>query len=542
MDGAPRMVSALLEHLRPAPDEPGRPDPRGGAGPRRAGRFRRARPLLCARSVSGMGGAQRPDQQRRRSVVPNAEDRPGHRPRSAPAPAAHAAALAQRQPHQQAAVGASDLAFGGATRASSDRAQALARLARNWRAGAPLRRAGRRFDARTHGQRRRQPAVSPRLGYRSRLHGRLPGRQRRHPNHVLRDSVRCRRRHDHVGMVRASRADDRRRSVELHDVLDRWHRPDQRHGQHCLGRLPDRELRGLCRHRARRIVDLDHHLRRQRRQHHQPVHRQHKRQPAAARHSGGRVAVRIGHADPQHRRKALNALRRPARCGQHRPRAAKHRRARGAARPRRPRGVRPSFGRAIDQETAVNPRERDNVNLTLIALTCALLMVLPLVTTFDDLLTAWAMQMGADNPLQAIVPVEARMVVSLLGLAGVHAAASGSHLVVWDGTGSMHTLFISWNCIGWQSLILFGVSLMSGLRGGHSVESRVQVLCIGLAGTVLLNLIRVSLVALIAATVGIAPAILFHDYGGTILFVGFLFAFWAFAQRWILRAPASEVA
>jgi len=29
----------------------------------------------------------------------------------------------------------------------------------------------------------------------------------------------------------------------------------------------------------------------------------------------------------------------------------------------------------------------------------------------------------------------------------------------------MHVLFISWNCIGWQSLILFGVSLISGLRG-----------------------------------------------------------------------------
>src|SRR5437879_13652460 len=104
-------------------------------------------------------------------------------------------------------------------------------------------------------------------------------------------------------------------------------------------------------------------------------------------------------------------------------------------------------------------RQRDDVNLTLIALTCALLMVLPLVTTFDDLLTAWAMQMGADNPLQAIVPVEARMVVSLLGLAGVHAAASGSHLVVWDGTGSMHTFFISWNCLGWQRMNLFGVIL-----------------------------------------------------------------------------------
>ena len=186
--------------------------------------------------------------------------------------------------------------------------------------------------------------------------------------------------------------------------------------------------------------------------------------------------------------------------------------------------------------------ERDNVNLTLIAITCALLMVLPLVTTFDDLLTTWAMQLGANNPLQAIVPAESRMVVSILGLAGVHAAASGSHLVVWDASGSMHTLFISWNCIGWQSLVLFGISLASGLRGGHTTESRLQVVCIGFAGTMLLNLLRVATVALIAATVGVAPAVLFHDYGGTILFVGFLFAFWAFAQRWILSARASEMA
>jgi len=180
-------------------------------------------------------------------------------------------------------------------------------------------------------------------------------------------------------------------------------------------------------------------------------------------------------------------------------------------------------------------RDRGNVNLTLIAITCALLMVLPLVTTFNELLTAWALGLGANNPLQAIVPAESRMVVSLLSLLGVHAAASGSHLVVWDASGSMHTLFISWNCIGWQSLILFGVSMISGLRGGGGLESRAQVVLIGVAGTMLLNLMRVALVALIAATIGVAPAILFHDYGGTIMFVAFLFGFWALAQRWILR-------
>ncbi len=185
-------------------------------------------------------------------------------------------------------------------------------------------------------------------------------------------------------------------------------------------------------------------------------------------------------------------------------------------------------------------RDGGSVNLTLIALTCGLLMVLPLVTTFDDLLTTWAMSLGANNPLQQIVPVEARMVVSLLGLVGVHAAASGSHIVVWDGLGSMHTLFISWNCIGWQSLVLFGVSLLTGLRGAQSAESRIQVVCIGIAATMLLNLLRVSLVALIAATIGVTPAVLFHDYGGTIMFVAFLFAFWAFAQRWILPEAVGE--
>ena len=190
----------------------------------------------------------------------------------------------------------------------------------------------------------------------------------------------------------------------------------------------------------------------------------------------------------------------------------------------------------------MNTRDRDNLNLTLLAILCALLMLLPLVTTFDDFLTTWALQFGANNPLQAIVPVEARMVVGLLGLAGIHAAASGSHLVVWDGSGAMHTLFISWNCIGWQSLVLLGVSFMSGLRGHHPLEARVQVVVIGVAGTMLLNLLRVAVVAGIAATVGVTPAVLFHDYGGTILVVAFLFGFWIFAQRWILGPdPSAEV-
>src|SRR5438093_9297667 len=98
-------------------------------------------------------------------------------------------------------------------------------------------------------------------------------------------------------------------------------------------------------------------------------------------------------------------------------------------------------------------------------------------------------------------------------------------MVVWDGSGSRHTLFISWNCMGWQSLSLFGGSLISGLRGGHGLEMRVQVILIGVAGTMLLNLVRVALVALIAATVGVGPAIFLHDYRLPVLFIVYLVAF-----------------
>jgi len=145
-----------------------------------------------------------------------------------------------------------------------------------------------------------------------------------------------------------------------------------------------------------------------------------------------------------------------------------------------------------------------------------------------------------NNPLQAIVPVESRMVVGLLSAVGIKAAASGSHMVVWDGSGSMHVLLISWNCIGWQSLVLLGVSFVSGLRGHQPLEARVQVVIIGVAGTMLLNLLRVAAVAALAATWGQTTAVLFHDYGGTLLVVGWLFAFWMFVQRWILPADPSD--
>ena len=187
----------------------------------------------------------------------------------------------------------------------------------------------------------------------------------------------------------------------------------------------------------------------------------------------------------------------------------------------------------------------DNLpQMSVLAGLCLILIALPFVTTYNDLLTSWAMQLGVAQPLQSVSPVEARMVVALLQALGIHAAAAGSSLVVAGAGGQTTTLFISWNCIGWQSLVLLGGSLAVGLRGSHSTEARIQVFLIGLFGTILVNLVRVALVCMLAAVAGRTPALIFHDYGGTLMTVAWLFAFWMIAQRWILddSQPSAEQA
>jgi exosortase/archaeosortase family protein len=177
----------------------------------------------------------------------------------------------------------------------------------------------------------------------------------------------------------------------------------------------------------------------------------------------------------------------------------------------------------------------------LLALTAVALMVLPFVSTFDDLLTVIGMRLGIAAPLQSIVPAEVHVTVFMLGLLGIHAGAAGNQLVVWNSSGAPQTLFISWNCVGWQSLILLGLSLMVGLRGPMTLTTRLEIIVLGVVGTVLVNIARITVVCLLAALAGYLPAVLFHDYGGTLLVVGWLFAFWLLTYRWLVPDAAFAI-
>lgn len=180
------------------------------------------------------------------------------------------------------------------------------------------------------------------------------------------------------------------------------------------------------------------------------------------------------------------------------------------------------------------------VDVTILALVAMQLLALPLVTTFDDLLAGGLMRTGLTGPLGAVAAVEARLATALLSVVGLHAGVDGSSIVLAGPGGQPQALWISWNCVGWQSLVLLAISLAVGLRGGFGWEARLQVVLTGILGTILVNLLRVAAVGALAASVGRDPAVLFHDYGGTLLVIAWLFAFWALAHRWLLVAGEDE--
>lgn len=168
-----------------------------------------------------------------------------------------------------------------------------------------------------------------------------------------------------------------------------------------------------------------------------------------------------------------------------------------------------------------------------IAWAAAVLMVItPFVATMDDLLASLAQRMGLDAAVAFIAIPEARLVTAVLNLAGIAASSSGATISV--GGAQPVALVIGWNCVGWQGLVLLALTFAVGLRPQDGWEARLHIVLIGVLGTVILNLGRIALVAVLAARAGYYPAIFVHDWAATILTVAWLAGFWLFAQRYVL--------
>ncbi len=184
-------------------------------------------------------------------------------------------------------------------------------------------------------------------------------------------------------------------------------------------------------------------------------------------------------------------------------------------------------------------RGRDTYQLILL-LSAVTLLLLPFITTFNEFMTAMVMTMHLDGVLREwIVPAEARMVAVLLSPLGVDVSVSSTSIYIGGGDFPL-PVFISWNCVGWQSLVLFGLTVKTGLDGRYTRASQLRALSLGLLGIIWINLLRIAGIALVAYYFGRLPAVLAHDYGGTIMTIVWLALFWYFAINYVLESKDDE--
>ena len=170
--------------------------------------------------------------------------------------------------------------------------------------------------------------------------------------------------------------------------------------------------------------------------------------------------------------------------------------------------------------------------MIIFALSAILLMLLPFLTTFNEFLTKIVEKFGFYMWIQNyIVPWLAQMVGAILMPFGVSFVAHPEGMTV-NGI----YLGLTWNCIGWQSLILLLVTFITGLTGSYTKISKLECILLGILGTFFVNLFRLTFTALLGAYWGRLFAIVFHDYFATLVTLIWLFFFWWFSYTYIFQS------
>ena len=164
-----------------------------------------------------------------------------------------------------------------------------------------------------------------------------------------------------------------------------------------------------------------------------------------------------------------------------------------------------------------------------------MLMALPFILPFNDILTRIVERSGWYMWIQEkIVPWEVRMV-------GVMVRPLGIKFIAYPDGFTANGIYakFSWNCIGWQSLLLFLISLPFGFKGGnYTWLSKIEAFLIGIMGTFLINLLRVTFTVVLLVVSRPLYVIVFHDYLAAITTIIWLFFFWWFSYSFVLEEKA----
>jgi exosortase/archaeosortase family protein len=175
----------------------------------------------------------------------------------------------------------------------------------------------------------------------------------------------------------------------------------------------------------------------------------------------------------------------------------------------------------------------------LFAAVAILLAVLPFIVTFSAALTSFFNKIGWYIALQRfVVPFEARLVAVLLrvvNIRGVVTPGSNFAMLLERPGQSYLPVSLEWNCLGWQSLVMLGLTLATGLRGNWKLLSKLEVVLVGILGTFLVNLFRMAFITALAYYVNEIAARIIHDYFAAFAALIWLIFFWWFSYSFVLE-------
>lgn len=126
--------------------------------------------------------------------------------------------------------------------------------------------------------------------------------------------------------------------------------------------------------------------------------------------------------------------------------------------------------------------------------------------------------------------VEVRIVGLILSLLQVPTGFSANTLSV-----NGQPLKVTWNCLGWQSVLFLLISFGTGLQGKFKTFSKLEAAAIGILGTFWINILRIVFITILAGYFPSVFAIVFHDYFATLITALWLFAFWWFTYAYVLE-------
>ena len=183
------------------------------------------------------------------------------------------------------------------------------------------------------------------------------------------------------------------------------------------------------------------------------------------------------------------------------------------------------------------PKRTKSQFLPIFVIAALIFIILPFLTTFNSLLTNILLRWKLYQVLQDFyVPYQAKMMASILAFFPVSVQAVKTGL--WLNGNFVE---LQWNCLGWQSAVLFLGTIFTGFQGNFTRVSRFEVIVIGFLGTYFINVVRILAVVTLAAFGAYGPAVFFHDYLSLVFIILWFFGFWFFAYSYVLEEKRDEI-